>query len=136
MLGVSEAGLFPGVIYVFSVYYRRHERSWRVAVFFGGAALAGAFGGELLPTTPFSLSQCSKTRSTGILAYVIGKMEGIGGRRGWQWYHAARLILFLCIDRRNLKDFHHRRNLNSRHRHFFIHGRANLVSQGYICMFL
>lgn len=24
----------------------RHERSWRVAIFFGGAALAGAFGGE------------------------------------------------------------------------------------------
>ncbi len=46
VLGVAEAGLFPGVIYLFSVYYRRHERSWRVAIFFGGAALAGAFGGE------------------------------------------------------------------------------------------
>ena len=43
---MAEAGLFPGVIYVFSVYYRRHERSWRVAIFFGGAALAGAFGGK------------------------------------------------------------------------------------------
>jgi hypothetical protein len=21
----------------------------------------------------------------GILAYAIGKMDGIGGRRGWQW---------------------------------------------------
>ena len=50
VLGVTEAGLFPGVIYVFSVYYRRHERSWRVAIFFGGAALAGAFGGKLLST--------------------------------------------------------------------------------------
>ncbi|EAU85992.2 hypothetical protein CC1G_03015 [Coprinopsis cinerea okayama7 len=65
LLGITEAGLFPGVIYVFSVYYRRHERSWRVAIFFGGAALAGAFGG--------------------ILAYAIGKMEGIGGKRGWAW---------------------------------------------------
>ncbi|KAF5340675.1 hypothetical protein D9611_007479 [Ephemerocybe angulata] len=65
LLGVAEAGLFPGVIYVFSVYYRRHERNWRVAIFFGGAALAGAFGG--------------------ILAYAIGKMEGVAGRRGWSW---------------------------------------------------
>ncbi|KAF9242592.1 major facilitator superfamily domain-containing protein [Melanogaster broomeanus] len=65
LLGVTEAGLFPGVIYTFSVYYRRRERSWRVAVFFGGAALAGAFGG--------------------VFAYAIGLMDGVGGRRGWQW---------------------------------------------------
>jgi hypothetical protein len=29
------------------MYYRRRERHWRVALFFGGAALAGAFGGVL-----------------------------------------------------------------------------------------
>lgn len=44
----------------------RRERRARVAIFFGGAALAGAFGG--------------------ILAFAIGKMNGIGGRQGWQWY--------------------------------------------------
>ncbi|KAH7913398.1 major facilitator superfamily domain-containing protein [Hygrophoropsis aurantiaca] len=65
LLGATEAGLFPGVIYVFSVYYRRHERSWRVAIFFGGAALSGAFGG--------------------ILAYAIGNMTNVGDRKGWQW---------------------------------------------------
>jgi hypothetical protein len=32
---------------VFSMYYKRRERHWRVALFFGGAALAGAFGGVL-----------------------------------------------------------------------------------------
>ncbi|KAL0961157.1 hypothetical protein HGRIS_006129 [Hohenbuehelia grisea] len=77
LLGVTEAGLFPGVIYVFSVYYRRSERSWRVAIFFGGAALAGAFGG--------------------ILAYAIAKMEGIGGKRGWQWIFILEGLLTIAV---------------------------------------
>ncbi|KAG6843473.1 hypothetical protein H0H93_000873, partial [Arthromyces matolae] len=77
VLGVTEAGLFPGTIYVFSVYYRRRERSWRVAIFFGGAALAGAFGG--------------------ILAYAIGKMEGVGGRRGWEWIFILEGILTIAV---------------------------------------
>ncbi|KAF8798941.1 MFS general substrate transporter [Phlegmacium glaucopus] len=77
LLGMTEAGLFPGTIYLFSVYYRRHERSLRVAIFFGGAALAGAFGG--------------------ILAYVIGKMDGIGGRKGWQWIFILEGILTVVL---------------------------------------
>lgn len=77
LLGATEAGLFPGVIYVFSVYYLRRERSWRVAIFFGGAALAGAFGG--------------------IFAYCIGLMNGVGGRRGWQWIFILEGILTVAI---------------------------------------
>ncbi|RXW22875.1 hypothetical protein EST38_g2973 [Candolleomyces aberdarensis] len=77
LLGAAEAGLFPGVIYVFSVYYRRHERSWRVAIFFGGAALAGAFGG--------------------ILAWAIGNMEGTAGRRGWSWIFILEGVITLAF---------------------------------------
>jgi len=77
VLGLTEAGLFPGVIYVFSVYYLRRERSWRVAVFFGGAALAGAFGG--------------------IFAYTIGLMNGVGGRKGWQWIFILEGILTVIV---------------------------------------
>lgn len=64
-LGVSECGLFPGCVYLFSLYYPRNVRHFRVAIFFGGAALAGAFGG--------------------ILAYGIGEMRGVGGKNGWSW---------------------------------------------------
>ncbi|KAF7982915.1 hypothetical protein HWV62_25190 [Athelia sp. TMB] len=77
LLGATEAGLFPGVIFLFSVYYRRRERSWRVAIFFGGAAVSGAFGG--------------------IFAYAIGKMDGVGGRRGWQWIFILEGLLTIVI---------------------------------------
>lgn len=46
-LGVAESGLFPGVTYYFSMWYKRRERQYRVALFFSAASLAGAFGGAL-----------------------------------------------------------------------------------------
>jgi MFS family permease len=46
-LGVTESGLFPGVVFYFSMWYCRRERQYRISLFFGGAALAGAFGGIL-----------------------------------------------------------------------------------------
>ncbi|KIL63222.1 hypothetical protein M378DRAFT_79918 [Amanita muscaria Koide BX008] len=77
LLGAFEAGLFPGAVYVFSVYYTRRERSWRVSILFGGAALAGAFGG--------------------LLAYVLGLMDGIGGKRGWQWIFIVEGLLTAVV---------------------------------------
>ncbi|KAM7187995.1 Major facilitator superfamily domain containing protein [Naviculisporaceae sp. PSN 640] len=65
-LGVTESGLFPGVVYYFSMWYKRRERQYRISLFFGAAALAGSFGG--------------------ILAFGIGHMKGIGGfKNGWHW---------------------------------------------------
>lgn len=46
-LGVTESGLFPGVVYYFSMWYQRRERQFRISLFFGCAALAGSFGGIL-----------------------------------------------------------------------------------------
>jgi len=44
-LGVAESGLFPGVVYYFSMWYKRRERQFRISLFFSAAALAGSFGG-------------------------------------------------------------------------------------------
>lgn len=46
-LGVTESGLFPGVVYYFSMWYKRRERQFRISLFFSSAALAGSFGGIL-----------------------------------------------------------------------------------------
>lgn len=61
-LGVVEAGLFPGVVYTFSTYYKRKERTARVSFFFSAAAASGAFGG--------------------VLAYGLGQIRA-GGKPGW-----------------------------------------------------
>lgn len=62
-LGVAEGALFPGVVFYLSQWYKRGERTFRIALFFSAASLAGAFGG--------------------ILAYGIGFMNGVGGLKGW-----------------------------------------------------
>jgi MFS family permease len=64
-LGLAESGLFPGVTYYLSMWYKRSEQSRRVAIFFSAATVAGAFGG--------------------LLAYGIEKLEGTAGLHGWAW---------------------------------------------------
>lgn len=53
-LGVTESGLFPGVVYYFSMWYKRKERQYRISLFFGAAALAGSFGGILAFVSTFT----------------------------------------------------------------------------------
>ncbi|GJN76297.1 hypothetical protein PLICBS_010409 [Purpureocillium lilacinum] len=84
-LGVSEAGLFPGVAYYLTMWYCRHEIQLRQALFFSAASVAGAFGG--------------------LLAFGIGKMDGVGGLEGWRWIFilegivtcAVAVIAFFCL---------------------------------------
>ncbi|KAL4809339.1 major facilitator superfamily domain-containing protein [Aspergillus unguis] len=64
-LGVAESGLFPGVVFYLSMWYKRNEQHYRVALFFSAASLAGAFGG--------------------ILAWGIAHMDGVGDYAGWRW---------------------------------------------------
>jgi len=76
-LGLSESGLFPGVVFYLSMWYRRSEQHYRVALFFSAASLAGAFGG--------------------ILAYGIGFMKGVGGLNGWRWIFILEGILTVLV---------------------------------------
>jgi len=65
MLGMFEAGLFPGVNYYLSCWYKRSEFGLRAAIFFSAATVSGAFGG--------------------LLAAAISNMEGVGGKPAWAW---------------------------------------------------
>ncbi|KAG2148656.1 MFS general substrate transporter [Suillus bovinus] len=76
-LGLTEAGLFPGVTYYISLWYPRSEQSKRIAIFFSAATVAGAFGG--------------------LLAYGIEHLEGIGGLHGWQWIFLLEGVATLLV---------------------------------------
>ena len=47
LLGVFEAGMFPGIAYYLSRWYRRSELTFRLSLYIVTAPLAGAFGGLL-----------------------------------------------------------------------------------------
>ncbi|RKL28157.1 hypothetical protein BFJ72_g12617 [Fusarium proliferatum] len=64
-LGAAEAGVFPGMIYYFSFWYKPEERALRIATFLSSASLAGAFGG--------------------CIAYGVGHMNMVGGLEAWRW---------------------------------------------------
>lgn len=65
LLGVFEAGLFPGLVFYLTFWYKTEERSIRVAFILASATLAGAFGGAI--------------------AYGIGHMNKVGGLSAWRW---------------------------------------------------
>ncbi|OAX81537.1 hypothetical protein ACJ72_04116 [Emergomyces africanus] len=76
-LGVTEAGLFPGVGYFLSCWYRRCEFGIRMAIFFSAAAVAGSFGG--------------------LLAAGISRMRGVGGKPGWAWIFILEGLVTIII---------------------------------------
>ncbi|KAI1397967.1 MFS general substrate transporter [Hypoxylon fuscum] len=65
ILGVVEAGLFPGLNVYLTFFYTKQELALRVGYLFVSAAIAGALGG--------------------LLAYGIGQMAGVAGYSGWRW---------------------------------------------------
>jgi MFS family permease len=63
-----------------SKWYMPHESQTRIAIFFTASAIAGAF--------------------SGLLAFAISKMDGVGGYEGWRWVW----LLGYCLDNADTKS--------------------------------
>ena len=66
LLGIAEAGFFPGIILYLTYWYPAHRRGRMTAMFMTGIALSGVIGGPL---------------SGAIMKHA----HGISGLSGWQW---------------------------------------------------
>ncbi|KAI7861784.1 major facilitator superfamily domain-containing protein [Spinellus fusiger] len=64
LLGVCQAGFFPGVVYYMSTWYTRSETGGRLGIFWAFGSLGGAFNG--------------------LLSYGITQINN-GGLQSWQW---------------------------------------------------
>ena len=65
LLGISEAGFFPGIILYLTYWFPSQERARAVAKFMTATAIAGVVGAEL--------------------SRVLLQLEGKFGLHGWQW---------------------------------------------------
>ena len=68
LLGVAEAGFFPGIILYLTFWYTRVHRARMVALFMTAIALAGVFGGP-------------------VSGLIMDRMGGVGGLRNWEWLY-------------------------------------------------
>ncbi|HEV3256299.1 MAG TPA: MFS transporter [Gemmataceae bacterium] len=66
LLGIAEAGFFPGIILYLTYWFPARERARTVAWFMAASPIAGIVGNPL---------------SGAIMEYL----NGLGGLRGWQW---------------------------------------------------
>ncbi|TQN65895.1 putative transporter, partial [Colletotrichum shisoi] len=65
LLGLFEAGFFPGVVLYLSMFYSRRSLALRIVYFYGTAAASGVAGG--------------------LVAYGISFMDGDHEWRAWRW---------------------------------------------------
>ncbi|ODQ59502.1 hypothetical protein WICANDRAFT_32532 [Wickerhamomyces anomalus NRRL Y-366-8] len=77
ILGICESGLYPAVSYYLTHYYCKREMQFRQALFYGSATTAGAF--------------------SGLLAFAIAKMNGVGGYEGWRWIFIIEGLLTIVV---------------------------------------
>jgi D-galactonate transporter len=66
MLGVFEAGFFPGIVLYLTYWYPARRRAAVLSIFFAGVAVAGVLGGL-------------------VSGWIMRDMGGVMGMFGWQW---------------------------------------------------
>lgn len=75
---IPDANIPPSPFqYYLTMWYCRHEIQFRQALFFSAASVAGAF--------------------SGLLAFGIAKMDGIGGLEGWRWIFILEGIVTVLV---------------------------------------
>ncbi|SAK46345.1 major facilitator transporter [Caballeronia arationis] len=83
LLGVFEAGFFPGIVLYLTYWFPANRRAAVLSVFFAGVAVAGVFGGL-------------------VSGWIMRDMGGVMGLFGWQWMFAlegapAVLLAFVAL---------------------------------------
>ncbi|CAN0622662.1 putative metabolite transport protein NicT [Burkholderia multivorans] len=89
LLGVAEAGFFPGVILYLTYWYPAHRRGRMTTFFMTAVALSGVIGGP-------------------VSGYVLKAADGLNGWHGWQWLFLlegipsvlAGVLVFFALDDR------------------------------------
>jgi MFS family permease len=78
ILGVAEAGFFPGIILYLTYWYPAERRARMVALFMAAPPLAGVFGGPLS-------------------GWIMQSFAGAWGMPGWQWLFLLEAIPAIVV---------------------------------------
>ena len=78
ILGIVEAPFFAGVLFYLSKWYTKEELAKRMAIFYSGSLVSGAFGNLI---------------AAGILSGLKGHM----GMDAWQWLYIIEGAITVCI---------------------------------------
>ncbi len=78
LLGLAEAGFYPGVILYLTYWFPANRRAKMIALFMSGIPVAGMFGNPLS-------------------GFIMDAFHDYGGMRGWQWMFLLEALPALLI---------------------------------------
>jgi MFS family permease len=78
LLGVAEAGFFPGMILYLTYWYPSYRRARMIALFMTAIPMSGVFGGPLS-------------------GWIMKTFQGVNGWPGWQWLFLLEAVPALLI---------------------------------------